>query len=182
MSSIEHILALRPTQCWLNNWTCFTALQLILWKNKWRLNKIINSAFSHRTKKQRRRKKRKMYPSKNVLRICVFNVSTSKKNNFMIERINKSSFNQEMWIYCRCHSCQCLYAGCINGCRAWRKVWNALNEAPYLSFFGPTNAHHPSGCLASLFEHHGSCGMTCQLLKFIWSYLQLTCDLVKTGT
>lgn len=62
------------------------------------------------------------------------------------------------------------------------KFWNALNEAPYLSFFGPTNAHNPSGCRASLFEHHTSCGMTCQLLKFIWSYLQLTCDVVKTGT
>lgn len=48
--------------------------------------------------------------------------------------MNKSGFNQEMWIYCRRLSCQCLCPGRINGCRDWRKVWNALNEAPYLSF------------------------------------------------
>lgn len=39
-----------------------------------------------------------------------------------------------MWIYYRCHSCQCLCPGRVNGFRDWRKVWNALNEAPYLSF------------------------------------------------
>lgn len=47
--------------------------------------------------------------------------------------------------------------------------------------FGPTHTRHPSGCLASLFEHPTCCGMSCQLLKFICSYLQLTCDAVKTG-
>lgn len=41
---------------------------------------------------------------------------------------------KKLWIYCKCHSRQCLCPPRINGCRDWWKVWNALNEPPYFSF------------------------------------------------
>ena len=46
--------------------------------------------------------------------------------------------------------------------------------------FGPTNVRHPSGCRASLFEHHPSCVIR-QLLKFICSYLPLSCGVMRKG-
>lgn len=86
-----------------------------------------------------------------------------------------------MWIYCRCQSCQCLCPGGINDWGGWGKTLKCVKWGTLFVLFGPTNARHPSGCRTALFEHHTSGGMTCQLLKFICSYLQLTCDVVKTG-
>lgn len=64
----------------------------------------------------------------------------------------------------------------------WGNSLRDLKEALPSSVFGPINARHPSGCRASLLELRTSCGMTCQLLEFICSYLQLTCVVVRTGT
>lgn len=162
-----HICVLRHTHSadWIIE-PCFTGLWLIWLKDKWQQSMIKISTFSHRSNREHIIQHEQVISLKNLLCICVFTVSTSSLNNSMNKWINKSSFSQEMWIYCRCHSCQCLCPGHINGCRDWRKVWNALNEAPYLSFLVP-QMH----TIRQAVEHH--CLSITLLVEWPVSFLNL---------
>lgn len=82
-----------------------------------------------------------------------------------------------MWIYSRCHACQYLCPGAIIGYRVWRKVWKALNEAPYLFLFvQQTHSIHRAvwhHCLSITFlvwpvSFLNVCSLICSLPVMLW--------------